>query len=206
MVDQIYYINLDYRTDRRFEMEEWLEESGVPSEKITRISAIHTPGAGHLGCLASHSKALIEFLKSPYKTCIILEDDYVPIDIKTYWASINQVFEHNVNFDLVMLSYNKLQSDPTEFSFLHRVKFSYTTSGYLITKDFAPKLLENFREALTKCLEFEKENQRKGDDFCADIYWMKLMPVSNWYCIYPRVGKQRASFSDLQGHYTDYNA
>lgn len=205
-VDQVYYINLDYRQDRNMEFLEWIEESGFPESKVTRVEAMYTPGRGHIGCLISHMNALAKFFESPHQTCIIYEDDYEPMDVKTYWSSIQRIFDSGLHFDLVQLSYNELESDPTAYEGIHRVKKSFTASGYLITKHFAPFLLLNFKEAFDKMIAYEQEHNQKADDYCLDVYWTHLMPVSHWYCVVPRLGKQRASYSDLQGHVTDYGA
>lgn len=204
VIEHIYYINLDYRSDRRLQMEDWLEESGVPPEKVTRIPGIPTPGNGILGCTMGHIKAVETFLESNYNTCIIFEDDYTPLNISTFWQNFEKL--KDVDYDLVMGSYNKLEYEDSPYDFLKRVKYSFTASAYLITRIFAPKLLEVFKEGLQKKIEKEAITHKKEDEFSNDVYWMKLMPVSKWYCFYPRLGIQRESYSDIQGHITCYNA
>lgn len=205
-IDHVYYINLDYRTDRRLQFEDWIEESGFPSEKVTRISGIPTPGNGILGCTMGHIKAIETFLESTHTNCIIFEDDYVPLDINTFWQNFQKLREYNIDYDLVMGSYNVLDYKNTDYDFLKKVNSSLTASAYLITRNFAPKLLEIFKEGLQKKIERESITHRKADEFSNDVYWQKLMPISNWYCFYPRIGIQRESYSDIQGHITSYNA
>lgn len=36
----IYYINLAYRTDRRAQFEEWIQESRFPLDKVERVDAV----------------------------------------------------------------------------------------------------------------------------------------------------------------------
>jgi GR25 family glycosyltransferase involved in LPS biosynthesis len=205
-IDHIYYINLDYRSDRRLQMEDWLEESHVPSEKITRISAIPTPGRGHIGATLSHCKALETFLSSSFNTCVIFEDDFIPLDLSTFWQNFQKLKDQKVDYDIVVGSYNFLECNDTQYDFLKKVKKSYTASAYVITRNFAQKLLENFKEAVQKCVETENRTGQKADEYCLDVYWEKLMPMSKWYCFYPRIGIQRESYSDIQGHITNYNA
>jgi GR25 family glycosyltransferase involved in LPS biosynthesis len=205
-IDHVYYINLDYRSDRRLKFEDWIEESGFPKEKVTRISGIPTPGNGILGCTMGHIRAIKTFLESSFKNCIIFEDDYVPLDIPTFWQNFQKLKDSNLDYDLVMGSYNVLEYDDTQFDFIKRVKASLTASAYLITRDFAPKLIEVLKEGLQKKVEREAIIHRKADEFSNDVYWQKLMPLSNWYCFYPRIGIQRESYSDIQGHVTAYNA
>jgi GR25 family glycosyltransferase involved in LPS biosynthesis len=205
-VDILYYINLDYRTDRKLEFLDWIEESGFPEEKVERIQAVATPGRGHVGCLLSHIKVLDTFLESSHKICMLFEDDYQPLKVEEFLSDIGRIFDSSVDFDIVMLSYNELKSDETEIPFLHKVNHSFTASGFIITRTFA-KILKDFWESGIKLLLQEEElTKRKCDKYMNDVYWMELMPVSKWFCYYPRLGIQRPSFSDLQMHHTAYNA
>jgi hypothetical protein len=203
-IDHIYYINLDYRTDRRLQIEEWIEESGFPTGKITRISAVHTPESGYIGCALSHIKALEEFLKSSHRNCIIFEDDYIPIDTKTYWSTFSKLDEFNISYDIIMCAYNELDSDETNIPWLHKVKKSFTTSGYLIKRDFAPKLIENLKEGVLCLIDQINKTNKVDHIYVLDVYWQKLMLVSKWYCFYPRIGKQRDGYSDIQMRCVDY--
>ena len=204
-IDKVYYINLDYRIDRNGQLLEWLDDSGLPEDKLQRISAVHTPGRGHLGCLLSHIKTLETFLNTSYTTCIVLEDDFTPLNITTFWKDIDRVFASHVDFDLIMLATNVLKSEPLEIDFLRRVNSSFTSSGYMLTRKFAPILLENFKEAVRRLEEEEARTRQKTSQYCLDVYWQKLMPVSKWYCFYPSIGKQRESFSDIERVYTNYS-
>jgi GR25 family glycosyltransferase involved in LPS biosynthesis len=204
-VDALYYINLDYRTDRKLEFLNWVEESGFPEEKINRIQAIPTPGRGHIGAYLSHIKTLETFLASPHNTCIIFEDDYQPLHISTFWSDINRLFESRTPYDIVMCSYNVLESNPTDVSFLHKVSHSYTASSYILTREFAKILKEHWERGVKLLIEEEERTRQQCEEYKLDVYWMKLMPISKWYCFYPRLGIQRASFSDIQRHHTDYN-
>jgi glycosyl transferase family 25 len=205
-IDAVYYINLDYRTDRKQEFLEWIHESGFPESKIHRIQAVHTPGRGHIGCLLSHIKTLEIFLESSVSNCIIFEDDYMPLQVEGFWNHFSELFSSGKEFDLVMCSYNVLKSDETDVPFLRKVHESFTTSGYLITRNLAKVLMEHWKETVRLALEEEERTRMKTHTYTADVSWQKLMPHYKWYCFYPRIGIQRASFSDLQGHYTNYNA
>jgi GR25 family glycosyltransferase involved in LPS biosynthesis len=205
-IDHVYYINLDYRTDRRLQFEDWIEESGFPSQKVTRISGTPTPGNGILGCTMGHIKAIETFLVSNHTNCIIFEDDYVPLDVHTFWKNFQKLKDYNIDYNIVMGSYNVLDYNDTDYEFLKKVNSSLTASAYLITREFAPKLLETFKEGLQKKIEMESITHRKADEYSNDVYWQKLMPISKWYCFYPRIGIQRESYSDIQGHITAYNA
>ena len=76
-IDIIYYINLDHRIDRNTEILSELRKMNISNLKIQRIPAIYTKGFGILGCGLSHLKAVETFMKSEYKNCLILEDDFM---------------------------------------------------------------------------------------------------------------------------------
>jgi GR25 family glycosyltransferase involved in LPS biosynthesis len=206
-VDHIYWINLDYRTDRFFQMEDWMNEAGIPRGKITRINGIHIYGRGIVGCCKSHIKAIETFLESNHRNCIIFEDDYLPLDVPSFGSHFQRLADSGISYDCVLLSYNNLNSKELEGTpWLHKVNQSYTTSGYLITREFATRLLANFKEGLEKLEEGYEKCGKKLHEYCLDIYWSRLMRESNFYCFYPRLGIQREGFSDIELINVKYNA
>ncbi len=194
---KVYYINLKHRTDRDEQFKTWLAQTNVPPEKIQRIDATYIPGRGHLGCLVSHINAIDTFLKSGDEYCYIFEDDYIPLDLNTYWNTIQHVFTNKVDFDIILLAYNQLKSTPTEYPFLERVQQCYTSSGYILARKFALTLLQTFQMAFRLAVDEESRTQRKTHTYCLDVYWETLMPTSKWYVFKPRLGRQIESFSDI---------
>ncbi len=204
-IDKLYYINLAYRTDRNEQFKAWLAETNVPNEKIQRIDAVHIPGNGVIGCAASHVLALETFLASDANICCVFEDDYMPIDKNTYWNSIQQVFDHKVDFDIILLAFNLLKSTPSQYPFLEHVQQSYTTSGYIITREFAPQLIENLKIGVRLAVDEQSKTGRKTHTYCLDVYWAELMSTtSKWFVLQPRIGKQIESFSDIDMRMTKH--
>jgi len=188
-VDIVYFINLEHRKDRHDHIIHELKKMGIESKRINKIDAIYDPDLGIRGCTASHCKTLEMFINSPYNNCIIFEDDFTfTQDIETVNDKFNSFFNSKYldNFHLVMLA-GSTKTEVTLENFLTKVYHSQTTSGYLISKDFAPALLENFRE--TDML---------------DVNWLKLQPESNWYSFKPRLGLQMESYSDITHKLENY--
>jgi hypothetical protein len=196
-IDKTYYINLEHRTDRKKHMESWLKNLGLLPSKMERIDAIHDKEKGYLGCTQSHVKAVETFLESGHNVCCIFEDDFTPVDPASFLASLENIFLNKVDFDLVQLSYNDLVSTETEYPFLVRPTHAQTASGYMITRAFAPRLLKNFKEALSLSIRAE-ETTGKHRNYSCDVYWDQLMPRSNWFAHVPRLGYQVASYSDIE--------
>ena len=204
-INIVYYINLEHRTDRKFEFLDWIKKSGIPEDKINRIEAVSIPDKGYIGCYLSHIKTLQTFLESSHENCIVFEDDYQPLNIDTFWTDISRLFEVKYPYDLVMCSYGiHIISEPTEHTFLHKISEAFTTSGYIISRDFAKILKNHWEEGLKLLLEEEEITKRQCERFKLDVYWSLLMPLSKSYCFYPRLGIQRLSYSDIEKRITDY--
>ena len=212
-IDLIYYINLDHRIDRQQNFLQWIDPflNNDEKHKLIRISGIYDIEKGYIGCMKSHILALQTFLSHPTaNNCIIFEDDFFPINKETFCDQLNLIFDEKVDFDLIMLSYNVAEENifsvPSSPSFIKKCNFSYTTSGYLLTKNFASKLLNCFQECLQLCIQEENYTKRCTESFYLDVYWNTLMQkTEKWYLIYPRLGKQYENFSDVLKKVVDYN-
>jgi GR25 family glycosyltransferase involved in LPS biosynthesis len=205
-IDKVYYINLDHRTDRLNEIEKVLNDIECPSEKRERISAVLNPQFGTLGCTKSHIAALEKFIESGLETCLVLEDDFIYDDIDRFNSSIQYIFENKVHFDILQLSYNHngLISSETEHTILKKVIRAGTISGIIVHKDFAPKLLANYKEGHELLLDYIAKHGQLTHEFIIDVYWKDLQPISNWYCFSPRLGYQRESYSDIEQRVVNY--
>ena len=193
----VYYINLDHRRDRN---EEVLQEmKKLPRGAVVeRVPAVYEKERGHLGCSKSHIKTLEKFIKSGCDRCIIFEDDFefVSGGPKRLRNFLNGGFP----FDVVMLSSNDIDSQPCEYQGFKKVTNSQTTAGYMVSKEFAPILLKNFKQGAI-LLAQDYEHSR----YAVDQYWKLLQPSSKWYVFDPACGRQRKSYSDIIGGVVDYN-
>lgn len=203
--DVVYFINLDHRKDRLNHIKNELNKTNINPNKINRIPGIYIKDFGALGCTKSHCLALESFLKSSInnKYCIIFEDDFeFNLEQDIINNLINNVFNEidKINFDVLMLSGNMLNSTKTNYSFLSKIIDAQTTSGYAVSRKFASILLQNFRESLSL---LEKKGF-KFNPYCIDIYMKKLQPLTKWYCLNPCIGKQIESYSDIENSVVNY--
>lgn len=205
-VDSIFILNLEHRTDRLGQCMNWLHSSGVPTSKIKRIDAVYTPGRGHIGCMISHIRAIEAFIQSGGEFGMILEDDFVPKDISTFWSNYTNLFTSGLTFDCVCASYNaeQIEDASPETPFLKRLRSSMTASAYLLTKDYAKVVHQCFLESFYLAQMEELVTKQKTHNYTLDVYWHTLMKQDNWYCFYPRIGYQAESYSDIQQHVTNY--
>jgi GR25 family glycosyltransferase involved in LPS biosynthesis len=197
----IYYINLDHREDRKQQFLEQMEKAGIDPNKITRISAVYKKKEGDIGCSMSHVKTMETFLQSDYEHCIVFEDDFEFVhDANFIKNAFRQFFDSNVDYDVCMISANEIYTDKTQYPFLKKVSAAQTTSGFMVSKKFAPTLLDNFKTGLELLQEnYDGVAGDKGRPYCVDQYWQKLQPVSNWFIFEPKLGKQQDGKSDIMG-------
>ena len=197
-VDAILYINLLERIDRKEHLLNELSKLNIDMKKVHRIDAIHkNPGA--LGASLSHIKSVEYMIAHPeWNNCLILEDDFT-FKQEDVNSKLNSFFANFEDFDACVLSHNYLQSTETTVPFIKKVKYTQTASSYLISKKFAPKLLENFQQSTDDMIK----NGRRHEN-CIDIYWSKLQPLSNWYAVVPSLGYQYESYSDIEKKIVNY--
>lgn len=197
-----FYINLDKRTDRKAQVEAELESVGL---SWTRIPGILIPGRPPLGCSKAHCSALRAFLKTDLPWALICEDDFQVHSVSDFQDTLKTFFEDSIQFDVVMLAAFLQKESPGPVSYLKRVKGAQTTSAYLVSRSFAPTLLENFEES-TSLLEavYDKTGYKKHE-VCLDIYWQRLQETSTWYMFCPRISHQRESYSDIEMKVVKYD-
>jgi glycosyl transferase family 25 len=203
-IDAILYINLEYRTDRNEHILSEISKICNDSSKIHRIDAIRKdPGA--LGCGLSHIKALEYALEHPkWKNILILEDDFTfkTNDSNLIISDITHIIKSVTAFDIILLSFGNydLKYVDTHVDNIKKMIYSQTTSSYIIKNEYIPKLLNVFKDAMV-----QMELHGRKFENCIDIAWTKLQPSDNWYSIFPAIGYQYSSYSDIENMYISYN-
>ena len=195
-IDVIYYINLDHRQDRKAHFLGQMAQAGIPQSKIQRIAGIPEK-KGHIGCTKSHIQTLRTFIASRHKRCIIFEDDFEWLG--SPHKALADFFSAQIPFDVCMLSGSYGTFEPTQWPFLRKIANAQTASGYMVSREFAPTLLQNYEEGLQLLEQPEYDHSK----YAIDQYWKKLQPQSKWYIFEPKLGKQISSVSDIQGGYVE---
>jgi GR25 family glycosyltransferase involved in LPS biosynthesis len=198
MISKVYFINLDHRIDRKEHIEKLLTDSDL-IDISERVPAIYNKSLPHAGCVLSHILTIEKFIESNEQYCLILEDDFITDNINTLKIDINKLFIDKIDFDIVQLAGNHIQLHDCEHTYLKKVTDSQTTSAYIISKNFANTLLNNFRESYKLISDFGRRHE-----YCLDIYWKKLQPISKWYCYLPALGYQMDSYSDIENINASY--
>jgi GR25 family glycosyltransferase involved in LPS biosynthesis len=182
----IVYINLKERKDRNIDIKKELLKLNKPFHRIDAIK--HKSGAQ--GCTLSHIKSIEYFLfKTDSKWCLICEDDFMfTMDIKEIDKKINLFFQKKKH--ILMLAINPINvSKP--INGISKVNFGYTTSCYLVNRNYASVLWVNLKKSLRKNIP-------------CDVGYTTLQKRDEWYCLQPAAGRQKPGFSDIQKRHTNY--
>lgn len=203
-IHHIFYINLERRQDRRQEIEMELSKMKLQYERFNAIENEH----GFLGCCYSHLAVLKLARERGYPNVLILEDDFTfLISKEDFERRLNTFLDMVPNYDVFMLSYNLRESEdmvvespPPDMDFeLKRVKYAQTASGYLVNHTYYDKLIELYEWAFPLL-----QQTHQHWVYMNDVVWKKLQEKDRWYCMIPRIGKQRESYSDLGRCVMDY--
>ena len=202
-ISAIYYINLDKRNDRSSDFLDNFNE--IDEARITRIPAHYYPENGAVGCLMSHITALNKGYSDNYgENILICEDDFMISDMEYCNRALNLLFDKIDNWDVIMLGQNTIYSNDTGFETenqekLIKIKNSQTASGYIVKRDYIPRLLEIYESDMNTYLK-----TGIWDNYYTDQSWKVLQLKDNWYSFTPSVAVQRASYSDIANQYVDY--
>ena len=198
-IAKVIYINLDKRTDRREEIEAELERMGFPKNKIMRLSATSNPG-GHVGCALSHLRALEHAQKHQLANVLILEDDFqFLVTREELEERLQHFFGKNLPYDALLFGYN-MKAGVKIDAVLGKAIATQTTSGYLASQ----RVFDHLRRVWGHSTRLLARTGRHWR-FAIDVAWQPLQRSGNWYYFADRLGKQRASYSDIQGYVTDYD-
>jgi glycosyl transferase family 25 len=192
-IDHVFYINLEYRTDRKSEIESELESYGILNYE--RFPAIKHDTIGGVGCGKSHIEVLKLAKKRGYNNVLIFEDDFQFVVSKEHFKERMQLIENDIVpfFDVFLLSHNIFQeTNVSGQSELRRVIESQTASGYIVNAHYYDTLIEVFEDAMPK---LEATNYHWI--YCIDIVWKPLIVSGLWFRFEPTIGVQRlGSMSD----------
>jgi GR25 family glycosyltransferase involved in LPS biosynthesis len=204
MIDCLYYINLDSRTDRR----EHIEKNVIPIfekhvKNIKRFPAFdhtnyETVTQRAAGCAFSHLQVWRESIFEKFDKVLILEDDFeFIVDSKT----VDEVLEllNKIDFELCNLAY--VTTSPvykTNLKYIYKCNAIQTASCYIANSNFLEKMIPSIKEAADNLMT----NQNHHGN-AIDIAWQKFQNNSKWY-LTKRLGKQLVGHSNIQNYYVDY--
>jgi hypothetical protein len=203
LLENVYYINLEERVDRKVLVETELKKMKWKYERFNAVK--HERGA--LGCSLSHL-AIIEMAKQKnLDYVVILEDDIQFLQPEKYNKMLidfrNFVESNSLDYDVFLIATNILDKEngiiPIN-NYIYRVKASYSATGYIVKRHYYDKIIANYKEGIRLLIE----NPTVTGKYELDVYWIKLQMADKWFIIYPRTVNQRESYSDIIKCVADY--
>ena len=204
-LDAIYYINLAKRKDRKKEIIKVLKDLDIPEEKVIRMEARDMTAAAHrshrgAGCSSSHLACWVDAINKGFAYILVLEDDFEPIVTKEFFKStITTLFAEYEDFFVCNLAYNESGDNPILQSGFKKCNSVQTASAYIA---YTP-----FLRSMIPTIQLSIKNLMIGSSYdinAIDQAWkLHQVMTPTWY-LSPRLGKQRASFSDLENFEADY--
>lgn len=190
-VDKIYCINLDRREDRwreclgKFKKYD-LNVTRVPAVDGSTLSGAYCISLPELGCLLSHIMVFEDILKNDYQVSLIFEDDF---ELLVDWKQkLHDAFTNlPSDWDMLYLGCKHVAEPSVIHPTLYRVNGAYTSSAYIIKKQFAEFILPHLK-LLRKQI---------------DVYFKEFQVSGHMYAVKPCISWQWANHSDIQDCVTD---
>jgi glycosyl transferase family 25 len=199
-IKNVFYINLEHRTDRKEHIETQLKSIGL---KGTRFNAIKMEN-GAIGCSMSHLKLLQLALKSGLDHILIVEDDILFLDPELFKSQLDLFLQtqDSKSWDVVLIAGNNMPPYEKIDDTCVKVSQCQTTTGYLVNGHYIEKLLNNIKMGLTNLIK----EPEKHIQYAIDKHWFSLQKTDNWFLITPLTVVQREDYSDIEKKVINYQS
>jgi hypothetical protein len=204
-IDQIFYINLDKRLDRKAEIENELHTK-FNCTKAIRVPGICQDGVrGIYGCTMTHITLFRRMIEAGWNTMMVFEDDCEML------TSINEIepyinsFLADEKLDILCIGNSCGINEPYN-QLLNRCYNTQTTSCYIIKKQFVSTLLGVYFDDPDKALTMTPDNCPTWSSHLSyiDVGWFPLQKTHMFVMPNKRQVQQRASFSDITNKFEQY--
>tara|TARA_B110000967_G_scaffold209388_1_gene265368 strand:+ start:1918 stop:3669 length:1752 start_codon:yes stop_codon:yes gene_type:complete len=196
-LENVFYINLDHRTDRRASVEKQLDRL---KWKYQRFPAI-TNENGRIGCTLSHLQ-LLKYAKQqnlPY--IVIVEDDIIFTKPDLFTNSLTKFLETNNKYDVLLIAGNVVPPYKKMNEYYIKVRFCQTTTGYIVQNHYYDTLINNISTGMQHLLKWPDNHVV----FAIDKWWTKLQQKDNWFFITPPSVVQANDYSDIEKKHVNYS-
>ncbi len=195
-ITNIYYINLDRRTDRKYHIENQLK---ILNWNGKRFPAIQN-SFGALGCSLSHLALLKYARENQLSHILIMEDDVTFLQPSIFLNSLNKFLEKYKDFDVLLLAGNNMGEYNRIDEYCIKVSHCQTTTAYLVKSDYYDKLIGNYENGINLLQLYPN----KVNQYTIDQYWGSLQIADNWFLLTPLTVTQRQDYSDIEKRPTNY--
>jgi len=169
----VYYISLEESTDRQKNLEEQFGEYGIiPKAIISKRFAesndiitgkySHTLNDGTKGCVVSHIKAIKEWYEKTDEEYAFFCEDDLSLETIQYWDFTWDEFIDSLPEDADCVQLLTIRSNFDTFEIRERYWDDWGATAYILTRDYAKKIIDNYI---------------KEDTYHLEIVNYKLMPL-----------------------------
>lgn len=198
-----YYINLNYRIDRRQHFETLKQENDF-FKNIERMDAIYSETYG-VGCMLSHIKCLTEVSKLNQNHYLIMEDDFCILRKNNFNDFVKEFekIKDDDDWDIITLTPRGKTEKRNYKENFHKIIDTQCATAYIIKHEFVPKLLNIYKEGVVQLMR--GYTGPEPNPYCTDQCWKPIQLESNWLYFYKIFGGQVPSYSDIEKRVVDYN-
>lgn len=199
-LDNIVYINLKKRVDRKEYVETQLKNLELPNLVVHRFNAISAENPA-IGCTISHIKCIEMAKNNNWNHVIVCEDDITFMNPNLFKNNLQHFLSKKKDWDVLLLAGNNAGYFIQENPYSCRVSACQTTTGYLVKSHYYDTLLNNMREGLRLFLQ----NPEKSRSYAIDIYWFLLQKKDLWFILTPlTVIQKEDEYSDIEKRNVNY--
>lgn len=196
LLDRIYIVNLDRRTDRWSEVTSMLNRYGIDMSRVERISAVPHP-IGSVGCALSHVTIMCRAQAAKYRTILVLEDDADLMQPLDRIGNAIRVATAQPHFKLLTFCRSPYEHasvpDPKLGSDVEHVILAKTTAAYVISESYMDRCAQLMALGAVKLMQTRNDAQ-----YACDVVWQVDMGLdSGFYCTSTSYVRQRPSYSDI---------
>ena len=201
-IKNVFYINLERRTDRKKLVEKELDKLDLVGTRFNAIKlSQHNRNGGAMGCSLSHLKCLSLAKENNWDHVMIVEDDIEFLDPDLLKRQLNSFLSINENkFDMLLLAGNNMLPFLPVNNNCIQVLNCQTTTGYIVLNHYYDTLIENIKDGISKLIQHPSEITL----YTIDKYWLRLQRKHKWYLLIPLSVVQRKNYSDIQLSITDF--
>lgn len=198
-IHNILYINLERRPDRRQMLLTELGKLGWANNPLWFKAVEMANGA--IGCSISHIKCIEQAKKLNWEHVMICEDDIKFTSPLEFTENLNLFLSSGIEWDVILLAGNNVGQYRQTNNGAVQIQMCQTTTGYIVKKEYYDKLLNNFKEGVTKLLRYPMNHR----NYAIDKYWFLLQTKDKWYLIHPLTVTQQSNYSDIENKNTNYD-
>jgi len=199
-IQNIFYINLEHRTDRKEHVENQLTSIGLKTYE--RFNAIKMAN-GAIGCSMSHLRILQLALDKNMDHILIVEDDITFLNPQLFIEQFNKCITKLDNkWDVILFAGNNVPPYTAIDDSCIQVTRCQTTTGYLVNGHYIKILMNNIKMGLTQLINKPEQHAI----FAIDKFWFVLQKNSRWFLITPLSVIQRDDYSDIEKKHTEYKS